>query len=573
MIRFVEILSIKVNSIMDRILYLIFIFVILSYLSACNNPQPGAAKILEKAELIIEEHPDSALMLIDSIFYPEKSLNMKDYMRYLVRHVQARYKAYQPIAEDTLIFKARDYFTKKDRDPYITSLSYYYSGCVERERKEFEKAMGQYVEAERFALLTNDINLRGLIQYNMGDLLARQGNYLNAMDHYRNAESLYSKLPEELYEKVAISLSAIGRMHSYLGDKDNAFKYFIEGLEIANTYDDMSLQNQLAQNLSVAYREDRQYDKAELYLRQSLKLNTDSAEIPRYYLNFAKLYDKTGQSDSLNAYVDKLYESVNPNDISLFNLSVYEFLTSIENEKGNYELAFDHNKKHIKMLIEITNERNKQSIFDIQQKYNFELQQSQFDNQYNKVERYITLLIIVILIGALSFTLYTFQQRKKHIIALQKINTLKVMSDNLKLMYTDYESNKDMKIRNLMVDKFNTIKKVALLNNSIRENDSTKNVLKKLNEIVYGDNFKEEWLAILKVFNEINPDVYNNIKKRYHTLTKNELRIYILSYAKFNPKEIAVVLNLAYDTVLTLRSSIRKKIKMNSDGEKDLIHL
>jgi hypothetical protein len=56
--------------------------------------------MLQKAEQLIDEYPDSALLLIDSIFYPEKSLNNEDYMRYLVRLVQAKKKTDNQISEE-----------------------------------------------------------------------------------------------------------------------------------------------------------------------------------------------------------------------------------------------------------------------------------------------------------------------------------------------------------------------------------------------------------------------------------------------------------------------------------------
>lgn len=112
-----------------------------------------------------------------------------------------------------------------------------------------------------------------------------------------------------------------------------------------------------------------------------------------------------------------------------------------------------------------------------------------------------------------------------------------------------------------------------LLNNSIKENDSTKRVLNKINTIVYGEDFEEDWLVVLDVYNEINPGFYEDIQKRYNNFTKNEFRVFILSHTKFTPKEISVVLNLTYNTVLTIRSSIRKKIKMNGSRLNDLLYI
>ncbi len=75
-------------------------------LFSCSNPQPQATELLVRAEELMEDHPDSALVVIDSIFYPEKSLKKEQYMRYQVVRVQARNKNYLPVAEDILIFEA-----------------------------------------------------------------------------------------------------------------------------------------------------------------------------------------------------------------------------------------------------------------------------------------------------------------------------------------------------------------------------------------------------------------------------------------------------------------------------------
>lgn len=85
----------------------------------------------------MESSPDSAMLLIDSLFYPQKSLGREDYMRYLVLRVQGRYKTYRPIDEDTLIFEARDYFSERG-DFHTAALAWFYSGCVFREQGRIE---------------------------------------------------------------------------------------------------------------------------------------------------------------------------------------------------------------------------------------------------------------------------------------------------------------------------------------------------------------------------------------------------------------------------------------------------
>jgi DNA-binding CsgD family transcriptional regulator len=278
-----------------------------------------------------------------------------------------------------------------------------------------------------------------------------------------------------------------------------------------------------------------------------------------------------GQPDSVAIYTGKLNYSVDSLEDNSFRASIYQFLASTEREKGNYKTAFDYHQKYTHVLIEIMNDRNRQSVYEANQKYNFELQQSRIDNQYRTMERLIVILIVVGLTGALTFTLFILRQRNKQFQAQQKIGILRNMANDLKRLHDTFELDAERKIRRLMMERFDTVKKVALLNSRVREDDPAKKVLDKFNEIVYGTNYEEEWLALFQVFNEIYPDVSDVIRQRYPQLTNTEFRVFILSYAKFSPKEIAVVLNLTYDTVLTLRSSIRKKIKISGSGSDDLL--
>ena len=136
---------------MVRIIIHIVTITIGAFLPGGCKPQPEAPRLLAEAQRLMENSPDSAMRLIDSLFYPEKSLRHEDYMRYLVLHVQARYKTHRPVAGDTLVFRARDHYSGRlDREPRMAALACFYSGCVYRERGDYEKVMRHYKEAERY---------------------------------------------------------------------------------------------------------------------------------------------------------------------------------------------------------------------------------------------------------------------------------------------------------------------------------------------------------------------------------------------------------------------------------------
>ena len=52
----------------------ILLIVLSLFLLVACNPQPKAPELLEQAQLLMEDNPDSALLLIDSIFLSRKKL-------------------------------------------------------------------------------------------------------------------------------------------------------------------------------------------------------------------------------------------------------------------------------------------------------------------------------------------------------------------------------------------------------------------------------------------------------------------------------------------------------------------
>jgi hypothetical protein len=77
----------------------------------------------------MEASPDTAAMYLDSILMPEKFLKKDKYMEYLVTKVQAKYKNYDDIKDDTNIFETKKYFDKKaqkSRKRMLHSILFYF---------------------------------------------------------------------------------------------------------------------------------------------------------------------------------------------------------------------------------------------------------------------------------------------------------------------------------------------------------------------------------------------------------------------------------------------------------------
>ncbi|TAH59906.1 MAG: tetratricopeptide repeat protein [Fermentimonas caenicola] len=545
---------------MKRILYIIFICIIPFFFSACNNPQPKASIMLQKAEQLIDEYPDSALLLIDSIFYPEKSLNNEDYMRYLVRLVQAKKKTDNQISEDTLIFIARDFFTRKDKDPHITALSWYYSGCIFRENRELEDAMDYYKTAFTYAEKTGDVALQGLIIYNIGDLLVEQGLYKDALKKYKESAQLYCRNPE----KLITCYGAQGRMFTLIEEYDSAIVYFQRGLDLADSVDNKTLQSVLAQNISIVYRTTKQYDKAIDYLNQSFNLNNDSSRILRYYLNLSRIYSDMGQSDSAYWYSAKLKNQVDNHrgDMKL-QASIYQVLASVEKNNGNYDEAFKYQDKYTTAIEKITEERLEQSVYEVQRKYDYEIMRNHYIQRISTLQSWAIIMLIAIVIGGALFSWYTLKQKTEYLKTQQQIEILRGISAELKKSLESKTSARNQNMRQLLLWKFDVVKKSALLDQFSTSEMSASEMVKEFRKIVYNGKKDDHWQHILSVINEMNEGVFEKMELLFPNLTETEQKIAVLTYSEMSVRDISIILNLSPNTVQKYRSDLRKKLNID----------
>lgn len=543
---------------------LCFSFCLLLF-SGCN-PQPEAPDLLRQAEQLAETNPDSAMLLIDSIFYPEKSLNREQYMNYLVTRVQVRYKNSRDIDGDTLVFDAARYFAQKGKDPKQTARAQFYSGCVRREQNRFEPAMQYYKDAERYAERAKDTNLQGLIQFNIGDLLNMQKQYVEARKSYKLAEQLYALMPGRAYDKQAHALSAIGRMFLLEKNPDSALFYFHKGMEPANHTEDKAIQSLLAQNLSIAYSEKAQYGDAEKYLRQSFVLNNDSSELPRYYLNFARLYSNMEQPDSAGYYTELLKQHINTLDNTYFKASAYSYLANREKKRGNYDAAFSCQNKRMQVLAHIMEERGSQSVYEALRKYDYEQIQKQYYHTLSNRLQWIIALMGVVIVGGVFFTWYWVRQRKRKAEIQLGMDTLEEMNRDLKGIV----SQKNLNLRKELLWRFDIVSKVLEINekiNSVNKTDTTW-LIKQFNKTIYGGkNIDNQWDAMFEAFGNARPGLAEKIRDKYPAFTKTEFRVCILTYAGFPIKEIALILKQSPSTIQNRRTDIRNIMGIDPGGD------
>ena len=386
-------------------------------------------------------------------------------------------------------------------------------------------------------------------------------------------------------------------------ENDSAFYYYRKGIDCAIRNGNNETQSILLQNLSVLYRECQMYDEALSTLRQSLQLNLDVKKYPYYNLNFADIYNLLNQNDSLTYYINLLKNDLECIEDKPLLTSIYSILSEYEMQRNNYDSALYYQTKRSEMVENIYQEQMEQSVYEIQQKYDFEAEQNRNNvlllNRKNKiVVLTIFLLIASILIIFFCFRLINNRKNEsflmKKMIYLEHENTeLNEQKNDLReeIAVLNQEKTKLEKQNNSQFneDRINYIQlqieqlhseleltteqlkentqwrtslmcKIAMVDKNIKNNG--RNIhFEQIKKYVYGGNIST-WEAIVKSIEKSYPNLSDNIRLKFPEFNENEFRVCILSFMPFSVQDVADILDISTNTVGKIRSNIRKKIKM-----------
>ncbi|MGE4585784.1 MAG: hypothetical protein AB7D05_00395 [Mangrovibacterium sp.] len=504
-------------------LYLILICALLLGIS-CARQSRKAGRILKEAETIVEQHPDSALFLLDPVRHPQ-NLGEKQRCHYLLLQVQAKDKSCREITSDTLIFNVKDYYIK-NRDLRRAALSAYYCGRVLYEQKRYEKALQAYLDAENLSKQkNNDNNLKGLIRSSIGDVYYKQLLEDEAVSRYKQANRYFHQAENHRNEIITFNLT--GNCFLMQEERDSAFIYYLKGLALADQY-----------------------------------FPVDSPEQARLYCNLANVFKEEGQNDSARYYIEQSLARLPEGKDSYLTANIYKIWSKIDAEDENYRAALDHHKLYSKYLSSILDENKSRAVLEVQKKYDFQLIQNRNAQLLIDRQRIFLIALCLFLVIVVSFFFFyrrSMERKKEMLEAEQKIYRLKELARGF--------NEKENIFRNILLRHFGILKKVALLEGYLKDDEKKQgqHLLKKFNEIVYGQE-ELDWDLLYRTMNDLSDGFFERLRKAFPQLDESEFRICCLSYAELTNTEIGIMLKYSTNTIQTKKTSIRKKLGIKTFG-------
>lgn len=471
-----------------QIFYLIAVLVWIAMLFSCKKIIHYSE--LQKAELLMEKHPDSALYLLKQIEHPE-ALVEAEYADYCLLITEATDKNDLLTPSDSLIKIAADYF-EEGQDSIKKAKSYFYWGRVKQLSKEAEAAIGLYHKALNTVSELPEYKLLSLIYYNMGMMFQYQKLYDLSLEMRRKSyECMQQKGDSSRYVFI---LRDIARTFMLKSELDSSICYYNKALFFAKDKTDSVLQASLLRDIAVIYREQGLYEKAMSSVDSSIALNTFDRRNYNNYLIKGRVYSCLNQYDSAKMYLNKSISSK-----SLYTLSAaYNNLYILEKDNNRYFDAIKANELFMQYKDSLDEITHKKELTEIQYKYDhekIEKEVAQLKLAKRETELFYYRLLVLIFILVLVFGYYfqrLYRQRQQEL--LQKKEKEKQYEEHLattkdKIEFTEsllkdrealYEKKEqELQSRNQLLDENQALLKLREAELSAVK----KEVSKRVNEI------------------------------------------------------------------------------------------
>ena len=546
---------------------------VLLTLAACDSATREARRMVKRAELLADTLPDSTVRLIDSVLRMPASFSERERMDMALLQAEALFgdhgQEISPVMDDDFFDDHDTISTSPELEraaAYYAGKKHYakaahaalYSGFVQQHYNEKEAAMRSFKEAEQYGKLAVDSLTVAQAQFKMGKMLLDNGMKQEALAMLQTAHSNFGN---RLVDK-ALTQNIMSVCYMLRGNFDNAETCLSQSLlDMENSPSKVNKVNRkIWNNYAVLYRIQGKHDQAIDYLYRMLGNRIDDNEVFMSSLNLGNVFLDKQEMDSAAKYYQRMEAFLPAVNVKKETIaSAYSALSRFAEKQNDAILALQYREKHEKILYDLMIQRQEQTIYRIQQQYDYESLQNVMNKKI--IQRHITILIISILLLITTILILFLQYRHKQL--LKSEEEMKQQLDDLKQ------------------DLLQTVK-TSVLDHEI--SSRLRLILKVHDKTPQGNDPKKEWQSLVwqimngkedpfeaarSVLETAYPKLYSTIKESYPDLTETEAKVCLLSCSDLSNAEIAELLGLSTNTVNQNRSNLRKKLNLKADRMKE----
>lgn len=526
-------------------MYRLIIVTFLSLILASCSMSGSADRAMQRAESLMESHPDSALAVMRQID-SSRLHGKRESALYALLLTQAQYKNYIAVTDDSLISTAVDYFDRTD-DLYHQMLAYHYCGQVNYDTKNYINALFSSLVAYQLAIELDEKFWIAMSARTLADIYHDTYNGYEALtyseielDNFR----IINKQPHINYAIDDIIASNI-----LIGKYDEALVLSKQLLDSSKISNDSNLQVVSMRDIGLAYLNMKKFEEAALIYNQICSLSDAEASDSLYYLY---TYIGKGEIDSAKIWL-KQCNDVSSGLGSWMKYEIYEALDSMPQAMLELKKMNIHTDSVLRHISVQNVSGTVTEFFDYRNGINeAELKTTRVIMLFSAV----FVVIIFVLVGA-----YVIHSRRKQ---EEKINKNIEIAENLREMIAINNKDAQKRIHNLLADRFDFLDNLCQIlyekNNSVV---ARKQVSKEIDSLIEQLSKDEKKLHELSEYIDIHYDgIMTKLKADFPDMLDMDYRLFLYSILGFSNSAIAMFLGEEKITaVYARRKRLKNKIK------------
>lgn len=476
---------------------------------------------MERAEALMDSHPDSSLMILDSI--QRKALHgIAARAKFALLRSQALDKTYCDLQSDSIIAPAADYYEHfgTDREKL---LSRYYLGRIEQNSGHSTSAIEIFLDAEPYAVRSGDHFYTGLLYGSIGMLYFTQNQFDKALEYYDRAYISYERAGKRDY--MADILVAKG--HVCINTDENVhwgIEFYRQGLRIAKEVKDIQVQASAFRGLSMTYY-DINPNLSYKYIDSLYKILNYEFTIEDY-ITLSAIYTNINKLDSAEYLIRTILPYIQ-ND-RLQYIRTRKILKDIYLNRGEYTQALIYNDQY--------------------QKINDSLL---LNNQYNTILDKETEICRI----------HTLETQKKDIRILIFLFCTLMLSITILTSYLIRYKNKKEKqefaMRKALSNKYDFFNMSA---ETIYESYSEEKTCRKIDDMLKEILKEEIFIDMEESLNAQHDDIFKRISEKVR-LSEKDYRLMLLICCGFGSHACAAIFDAKPETLYKNKSRAIEKLE------------
>lgn len=427
------------------------LFAVIFFIISCKDQH--TEELLNIADTHIEEHPDSALQILNQIDSNDISDNGQLAYYYLLRS-QALYKTNQKQTAKDLDFSI-NYYGDNGNYPLLQRALFYRAEInYERDPTDLDSIVSDYLDAEQLITNKSDSLLVFRI-YNSLRVIYMEHSDLDKDLEYSKKEVDYTERHHNMQDRLLAYLDYTNALRT----NDDTLKAdsYIDKIRHLVQYKTPDLDNNLYCTFGYYHAQHKNYKEAIAYYKKALAKNEDYSTIT----DLTEALLATENVDEARLWINRLMQSGNKESY----YAAHQFLSQINESIGNYQQAY----LHLKTADSI----------DILRKYfvdclDIEGSTIKYDlaaKEWEKEENIWKAIIICALIVIMILTLWIFTSIKLYK-KKQKIQTLEISLANNKQIFEQLLDNRSQSFHE------KTLQMERAIQNEKEKVDELRNLLK-----------------------------------------------------------------------------------------------